>query len=805
VGQGAPLDATLSDQQPAPGRVQQEDAGAGSSNFAHALLDQAELASVNLSHASFNHANLAGADLTEANLSGAALDHADFLGANLANANLKSASLRFATLKEAKLDSADLSGADLRYARLNDADLTAANLSGSHLDYANFTGANLANTNLCGAHLRYAKNLTPAQLEQAQTDESTIRPFHYLELAPLSQTSRRTRRWSRPLMAASLLLLAGIVGVYTSVDLIRQRQAPHAAPAVVPPPDVTPLPASPRLALLTPSRLLPDSRIEVSTNARHIRPKSLAVVALYPTVLIRKTDAMTSETVPSGLQPVPVQRLRISNPTQSLSPSLPESVSAVDVPFERLALTTPAGGSVLSDAPLPVVAAVPANLTIPVREKAAKNKVPVPTFRLDPLTMVVSLSQQKIDIYRGTTRVTTSKISSGKRGHETKIGVFSILEKRRYHRSNLYSDAPMPWMQRLTWSGTALHAGVVPGYPASHGCIRLPFSFAPKLFQLTSVGENVVVTHARVTPKPIEHKTLFQPARSAPLVSMALADQDQTVTSDLAATDATLQGTEQVDIDAYDDAESATPLRMLITRRTPRDRIIGTQYVLASLGYLRRQNFTGRLGPETMAAIKAFQKANSLKVTGNFSEDVAKAIYRSAGKSDPPPGHLYVRQDFRQVFDFPVDFLNTKQSLGTHMFTAMKSPSGGANIAWMAISLEGDDSRRVLDRIEIPDDVRKQISERLTPGSTLIVADDSSHSAILREGDDFIVSSNEEPIEVVAEPRKPKAPAKVTKAKRRQAKPATVGSPRVQTRKAPPPRRSYRPAPHRGFWSFRRW
>jgi hypothetical protein len=188
---------------------------------------------------------------------------------------------------------------------------------------------------------------------------------------------------------------------------------------------------------------------------------------------------------------------------------------------------------------------------------------------------------------------------------------------------------------------------------------------------------------------------------------------------------------------------------MMITRRTPRDRIIGTQYVLASLGYLRRQNFTGRLGPETMAAIKAFQKANGLKVTGAFSEDVAKAIYRAAGKSDPPPGHLYVRQDFRHVFDFPVDFLKPKHTLGTHVFTAMKSPSGDTKIAWMAISLEGDGSRHVLDRIEIPDDVRKQISERLTPGSTLIVADDSSHSAILREGDDFIVSSNEESIDVV--------------------------------------------------------
>ena len=117
---------------------------------------------------------------------------------------------------------------------------------------------------------------------------------------------------------------------------------------------------------------------------------------------------------------------------------------------------------------------------------------------LEPLTLVVSLREQKLDVYRGTGLVISSKVSSGKRGYDTKAGVFSILEKQRYHHSNLFSGAPMPWMQRLTWSGTALHAGIVPGYPASHGCVRLPFSFAPKLFQITTLGENVVVTGDRV-------------------------------------------------------------------------------------------------------------------------------------------------------------------------------------------------------------------------------------------------------------------------------------------------------------------
>ena len=109
----------------------------------------------------------------------------------------------------------------------------------------------------------------------------------------------------------------------------------------------------------------------------------------------------------------------------------------------------------------------------------------------EPMVLVVSLKQQKLDVYRGTSLVTTSQVSTGMPGHATKAGVFSILEKQRFHHSNIYSGAPMPLMNRITWSGTALHAGVVPGYPASHGCIRLPFSFAPKLFQITTVGDNV--------------------------------------------------------------------------------------------------------------------------------------------------------------------------------------------------------------------------------------------------------------------------------------------------------------------------
>ena len=110
-----------------------------------------------------------------------------------------------------------------------------------------------------------------------------------------------------------------------------------------------------------------------------------------------------------------------------------------------------------------------------------------------PTVIVVSLPEQRLHVYRGGQRVGVSTVSSGKPGKETPTGVFPILQKRRVHHSNLYDNAPMPYMQRLTWDGVALHAGRIPGYPASHGCIRLPHAFAKQLFELTERDNTLVV------------------------------------------------------------------------------------------------------------------------------------------------------------------------------------------------------------------------------------------------------------------------------------------------------------------------
>ena len=560
------------------------------------------------------------------------------------------------------------------------------------------------------------------------------------------------------------------------------------------------------------------------------------------------------------------------------------------------------------------VMALAVGASLPAEAKKKRAAKPVAALpdpdNGEPMVLVVSLSKQKVDIYRGLTRLVTSSVSTGMRGYATKAGVFSILEKRRHHHSNLYSGAPMPWMQRLTWSGTALHAGVVPGYPASHGCIRLPYSFAPKLFKITSVGDNVIVARDRPEPQMIEHPALFQPIPppAAPVIGRdqnpkRQTNNDSTPVSPMktpsgmlallrqpgAATDipSSLEaeavgepaamapvsdptpaedthehafdpladaraGEESYDSVPVDTAakvsghaideknrpepsiaqlkakpaeplrlsesaaasiaeapvatevkpagnavrpavslakvppeaapveatplpaldmpptivtaklragakeaailaaepRSTAPLRVLVTRRTKRDRIIGVQQILSELGYLEAQDFDGTFGAATARAIKKFQKENGLSATGAFNDQFLAIVYHVAGKKEPPEGHLFVRQEFGRVLDAPVSFKDPEAPLGTYAFIAMKFAPGDTSTRWMAVNVMGDDPAAALDRIEIPDDLRREISERLTPGSSLIISDVAINTAGLKKGNDFVVWAKDMPAKV---------------------------------------------------------
>ena len=143
---------------------------------------------------------------------------------------------------------------------------------------------------------------------------------------------------------------------------------------------------------------------------------------------------------------------------------------------------------------------------------------------------IVSLRSQRITVYDAKGWILRAPVSSGSKGRETPAGIFSVIQKVEEHYSNLYDDAFMPHMQRITWSGIALHGGVLPGRPASHGCIRLPFDFAAQLFDVTKMGIRVIVAPDDVAPVDIAHPLLFQPKPGAAAAAAARTTEAQEAT-----------------------------------------------------------------------------------------------------------------------------------------------------------------------------------------------------------------------------------------------------------------------------------
>lgn len=434
------------------------------------------------------------------------------------------------------------------------------------------------------------------------------------------------------------------------------------------------------------------------------------------------------------------------------------------------------------------------------REIAGADKWWLNENKDGPVQVVVSMEDQEATVYVGDKVVARSRVSTGKKGHATPTGVFSILQKNRHHRSNIYSNAPMPYMQRLTWSGIALHSSKsVPNYPASHGCVRLPNDFARKLFKFTDKGAHVVIAKSNRRLSGITHPALFQPIREparvdartaptnkqdvTPAVRMTFGEDGKVVAlypsldgpegyNPLAGmvVKASLPALETISVaslrlstnDADDPVikpaapKSTAPIRMLVTRRTGRELIKDVQSLLNELSYDAGDE-DGYMGPDTGAAIKRFQQEQGLTETGSMSGDLIGQLYEAAGKGEPLLGHLYVRQKFKDILDAPIRIENPEKALGTHFFTAQKFNPQTGDAPWTVMSLDDRPrtsqfsflgeletdpqamkARTALDRLTIPDDIRTRISALLTPGSSLAISD----NGISREtgrGTDFVV------------------------------------------------------------------
>jgi hypothetical protein len=411
----------------------------------------------------------------------------------------------------------------------------------------------------------------------------------------------------------------------------------------------------------------------------------------------------------------------------------------------------------------------------------------------EPILAIVSLQRQRITVYDAQGWILRAPVSSGQKGRETPAGVFSVIQKEAEHYSNLYDDAFMPHMQRLTWSGIALHGGALPGYAASHGCIRMPYNFAEQLFDLTQVGMRVIVAPTDPAPVEITHPALLRPkpgagalvlARNAEaagatakynqarlaagtayreataaMVPVRVAEnQKLKVETQLAAAEAAL-GSATTD-EAKQAAEEAK------SEATARTAELQTQ-LAAAKAELQVKVDARTAARDAVSAAEAAQTAaaEAARQAARELEPVSVLISRKTQR-------LYVRQGFEPIFDAPITINDPDRPIGTYVFTAMERTGANDDVKWSVVSLEGphppadvvephgrasarngrdvgpapataDDAKAALDRITIPQDVLDRIPG-VSPRSSLIVTDEGPGSET-GKGTDFVVVLNDQP------------------------------------------------------------
>jgi L,D-transpeptidase-like protein len=377
----------------------------------------------------------------------------------------------------------------------------------------------------------------------------------------------------------------------------------------------------------------------------------------------------------------------------------------------------------------------------------------------EPIMAIVSIKSQQVTFYDADGWILRAPVSSGTTDYETPAGVFAIVQKKKDHRSNMYDDAWMPHMQRITWNGIALHGGPLPGHAASHGCVRLPFDFAQRLFDRTRIGMRVIIAPNDTTPVPFSHPALLVPnaealaaarVRAEPLAreaaEAARADDEAKRAATIAAREAAALTASLRKLELSKkraDAEFESAEKALIGARVDQTR-------LQAEGLKRRAAELGKQFDAMSAeARQRLDASNSAKDTAEAAEikkaDTARAADQANLSLEPVSIYisratqkLYVRRATRkpvrdggEVFDasieVPVKIRNPGKPIGTHVFTAMARE--GAGLRWSAVTIDdGDDAGSALDRITIPREVLDRVAPTALPRSSIIVSDESLSS-----------------------------------------------------------------------------
>jgi len=397
------------------------------------------------------------------------------------------------------------------------------------------------------------------------------------------------------------------------------------------------------------------------------------------------------------------------------------------------------------------LAATAASAAAVSERKAAPDEGPTDQFNGNAVMAVVSLASQRVTLYDADGGSLRSPVSSGQTDYETPVGIYSVLQKKEEHYSNIYDDAEMPFMQRITWSGIALHAGQLPGYPASHGCVRMPKSFAERIFPTTRMGMRVVVARDDVAPVAISHPLLFQPKPISGGGEVAIAtptayhlessDEDgiHPLLPDVQNWPARQKLLDELKPDAiaksqeaaaaterakpFQDALKKTTLENSKAMKKVRAAEAAKKKAEAKLARIDKWLASAKKPKEIKSAEEAKAKAATAltaadadfaaanlaakpaidaiaKATeeANAAEAARLAAVNAAKEAERKmlpvsvfislnTQRLYIRQGNEPVLDVPVTIKNPEEPIGTHIFTAIGYANSGNEMQWKAVSL----------------------------------------------------------------------------------------------------------------------
>jgi hypothetical protein len=391
---------------------------------------------------------------------------------------------------------------------------------------------------------------------------------------------------------------------------------------------------------------------------------------------------------------------------------------------------------------------------------AATHEASAPREAGEPIMAIVSIRSQNVTFYDSEGWIFRAPVSSGTTGRETPAGVFAVIEKDADHHSTMYDDAWMPHMQRITWNGVALHGGPLPGYAASHGCVRMPFDFADRMFDKTRIGMRVIISPDDAAPVDISHPLLFSPKAealtAAPSRAQAAtreaeqaadtADEAKraaaTAARDTAALNASLRKLEQVK--ARTDAELVYADKVLTRAKTDEAKAKAEelkQKIAAKAEEAATQLDTAKTDAKSKLDAAAGAK-DAAKAAAAKKSDTARAATEARLALEPvsvyisrATSKLYVRRNthkpapdgggevFDSTIEVPVTIRDPGRPIGTHIFTAMAK--GDAGLRWSVVTIDnGDDAKEALDRITIPQEVLDRIAPTAAVRSSIVVSDE---------------------------------------------------------------------------------